>query len=124
MPQQRLASVATSEPTALATDASPQTTTAAFVDLGSAATKTIDRHGFATTAIRIINTHATLTASYRVMGSFDNTTYDIPVVASTPLAAVTTALITITTPVLFCKVQVIDGTGHATIGAQYTQRAS
>ncbi len=103
----------------LAATGTEQTTTASFVNIGPV----IYRAGMGVTLIRVRNTHATLTANVQVLGSLDNVTFDIPVVASAVPAAVTTVMLTITSAVPYIEVQIQDASGHATLNAQYVQRA-
>ena len=89
-----------------------QTTTASYVDL---ADSKVDAGNSSSIAIVVLNTHATLTIKYKIMGSIDDVTY-VEVQAEASLAAVSgVGSYSTTNPVWrYYKVQVIDNSGHGT----------
>lgn len=110
-----------------AADATPQTTTNAYVDVGVDATAQVwFTSGFRTKHIRIKNTGGVNGTFYKVVGSIDGITYDKDVVAEAVLALSAVIFLPITDIYDRIKVQVKANVGSAftTVSAQAVATAT
>jgi hypothetical protein len=81
----------------------------------------LDVRGFRSKTIFLRNTHATLTMKYKLLASlFYPGGYEEELVAETTLSAVSTAQMICNNSYARLRLQVIDGTGHATYSVDYT----
>jgi len=85
------------------------TCTASYADLGEA----IDCGNLASIAFIIKNTHGSLTGKWKVLGSNDNVTY-VEIQAEATVSNGATDKYSAAALYRYYKVQVIDGSGHAT----------